>query len=117
MFLSSKDKTEHVKRRSNLNVELGPVQNDLFMRCKTWKIFPLYCTWNSVFRVDRAAGGEGDGGRVVLLVLLPAAVEQQQSQQQNHQDDEHDDAADRCPRLLLAGRERNHDAPRLLRRV
>lgn len=40
--------------------------------------------WNGVLRVDRAAGGERDSGRVVLLVLLPAAVEQQQSQQQHH---------------------------------
>lgn len=73
--------------------------------------------WDGVFRVDCAAGGEGDGRRVVLLVLLPAAVEQQQSQQQHHQDDEHDDAADGPPRLPLAGGEGNHDAPRPLGRV
>lgn len=112
-FLSSKEKAGQIQ----FKCWVRPSAEWPFLRCKTWKIFPPYCTWNSVFRVDRAAGGEGDGGRVVLLVLLPPAVEQQQSQQQNHQDDEHDDAADRCPRLPLAGGERDHDAPRLLRRV
>lgn len=43
--------------------------------------------WDSIFRIDRAAGGKGDSWCVVLLVLLPAAVEQQESQQQDHQDD------------------------------
>lgn len=70
----------------------------------------LHCTWNSVFGVDGAAGGEGDGGRVVLLVFLPPAVEQQQRQQQHHQDDEHHDAADGSPRFPLPRRKRNHDA-------
>ena len=74
-------------------------------------------TWSSVLGVHGAAGGEGDARRVVLFVLLPAAVEQQQSEQQHHEDDEHHDAADRPPRLPLAGRKRNHDAARPLGRV
>lgn len=73
--------------------------------------------WDGVLGVDGAAGGEGDGRRVALLVLLLAAVKQQQSEQQHHQDDEHNDAADGPPRLPLTGREGDHDAARLLRRV
>lgn len=59
-------------------------------------VVAVWNIWNSVFRVDSAAGGEGDSGRV-LLVLLPATVEQQQSEQQDHQDDEHNDATNGPP--------------------
>lgn len=75
------------------------------------------CTWNGIFRVDGAAGGEGDSRCVVLLFLLPAAVEQQQSQQQDHQNDKHNDAGDGPPRLPLSRIKTTHDAPRLLEGV
>lgn len=73
--------------------------------------------WNGIFRVDGAAGGEGDSRCVVLLFLLPAAVEQQQSQQQDHQNDKHNDAGDGPPRLPLSRIKTTHDAPRLLEGV
>lgn len=75
------------------------------------------CTWNGIFRVDGAAGGEGDSRGVVLLFLLPAAVEQQQSQQQDHQNDKHNDAGDGPPRLPLSRIKTTHDAPRLLKGI
>lgn len=83
----------------------------------TCQKYPLYCTWDGVFRIDRAAGGEGDSWCVVLLVLLPAAVEQQESQQQDHQDDEHNDATNGPPWLPLTGGKRNHYTAWLLRGV
>lgn len=91
--------------------------NEAFFEHNLSSLTSLYRTWHSVLRVDSAAGGEGDGRRVVLFVLLPPAVEEQQHQQQHHQDDQHHDAADGSPGLLLAGRQRNHDAARPLGRV
>lgn len=91
--------------------------NEAFYEHNLSSLTSLYCTWHSVFRVDSAAGGEGDGRRVVLFVLLPPAVEEQQHQQQHHQDDQHHDAPDGSPGLLLTGRQGNHDAARPLGRV
>lgn len=71
----------------------------------------LYSTWNSIFRVDSAAGRKGDGWSVVLFAPLSMTVEQQQSQQQNHQDDKYNSASDGSQGLLFTGRKRNHNTP------